>query len=305
MGGVINLMTAPAARRTVELRSQYGNRESPKVDVTASDVWGKLGVVVDGSAFRTDGYPIVAAAERGAVDNNADGRFPQRQRQAAVRPDRSDAGERSAPATSTRIATTARPAPSTAPRKPTTRPGRRSAAAPASVCRTRARCRSACSATSRRSAATSWRCRPRTPPRSIGRMTLNQRVPTDAIGGSAQWSRGVGRNQFFTARHRLAPGRTATARKMASTPSTGTQVTLHRVSGGTQRSLGFFVQDMLDAGIRIDGHAQRAASIGGATTTATTSRTACRAARRPRTTRRRCRIATTPWRVRASPRAIT
>jgi len=60
MGGVINLMTAPAARRTVEVRSQYGNRESPKVDVTASDVWGKVGVVVDGSAFHTSGYPIVA-----------------------------------------------------------------------------------------------------------------------------------------------------------------------------------------------------------------------------------------------------
>ena len=40
MGGVINLMTTPAARRTVELRSQYGNRVSPKVDLTASDVWG-------------------------------------------------------------------------------------------------------------------------------------------------------------------------------------------------------------------------------------------------------------------------
>src|SRR4051794_4154458 len=51
MGGVINLMTAPAARRTVEVRSQYGNRESPKVDLTASDVWGKVGVSVNGSAF--------------------------------------------------------------------------------------------------------------------------------------------------------------------------------------------------------------------------------------------------------------
>ena len=37
-------------------------------------------------------------------------------------------------------------------------------------------------------------------------MTLNQRVPTDAIGGMAQWSRGVGRSQFFTRGHRLAPG---------------------------------------------------------------------------------------------------
>ena len=112
MGGVINLMTTPAARRTMELRSQYGSRDSPKVDLTASDVWGKLGVVVNGSAFRTDGYPIVAEAERGAVDNNAAGRFPERQRQAAVRPERPACRRRSGPDTSARSATTARPAPS-------------------------------------------------------------------------------------------------------------------------------------------------------------------------------------------------
>ncbi len=55
----------------MEVRSQYGNRASPKIDLSASDVWGRVGVVVDASAFRTDGYPIVAEAERGAVDNNA------------------------------------------------------------------------------------------------------------------------------------------------------------------------------------------------------------------------------------------
>ena len=71
MGGVINLMTAPAARRTLEVRSQYGNLDSPKIDVSGSDVWGKFSVVADGSAFRTSGYPIVAPAERGAVDNKA------------------------------------------------------------------------------------------------------------------------------------------------------------------------------------------------------------------------------------------
>ena len=40
MGGVINIMTAAAMRRTVDVKAQYGNRDSPKVDFRASDVWG-------------------------------------------------------------------------------------------------------------------------------------------------------------------------------------------------------------------------------------------------------------------------
>src|SRR5207245_1818236 len=71
MGGVINILTNPPARRTVEIKPQYGTRNSPKVDFWASDVWAGLGVAVDGSLFNTDGFPIVAANERGAVDNNA------------------------------------------------------------------------------------------------------------------------------------------------------------------------------------------------------------------------------------------
>jgi outer membrane cobalamin receptor len=77
MGGVINILTAPATPRTLDLRAQYGNRNTPKVDVRASDVWGNVGVMVDGALFDTDGYPIVVATnpagnpERGLVDKNA------------------------------------------------------------------------------------------------------------------------------------------------------------------------------------------------------------------------------------------
>ena len=77
MGGVINIVTAPAAKQTLDVRTQYGNRNSPKFDLSASDVWGKVGVSVDVSTFSTEGFPIVVdvnpagVAERGAVDNNA------------------------------------------------------------------------------------------------------------------------------------------------------------------------------------------------------------------------------------------
>ena len=57
MGGVINIVTSRPERRTIEFKPQYGNDNSPKVDLFGSDVWGKVGVTVDGSAFDTDGFP--------------------------------------------------------------------------------------------------------------------------------------------------------------------------------------------------------------------------------------------------------
>ena len=70
MGGVINIVSSSAARRAVELRAQYGNRNSPKFDVFGSDVWGKVGATVDASFFDTDGFPIVVEAERRPSDVN-------------------------------------------------------------------------------------------------------------------------------------------------------------------------------------------------------------------------------------------
>ena len=58
-------------RRTLELKPQFGNLSSPKFDFFASDAWGKLGVAVEGSSFRTDGFPIVSPTERGLVDDKA------------------------------------------------------------------------------------------------------------------------------------------------------------------------------------------------------------------------------------------
>ena len=72
MGGVINIVTSRPTRRTLELKPQYGNRDSsPKFDFFASDSWNKVGAAVEGSFFNTDGFPIVAPTERGPIDNNA------------------------------------------------------------------------------------------------------------------------------------------------------------------------------------------------------------------------------------------
>ena len=62
-----------------------------------------------------------------------------------------------------------------------------------------------------------------------------------------QWSRAFGTQQYFTAGTdwRWVDG---DSEENGLDAATGTQVTLKRVSGGTQRSVGAFVQDLIVAG---------------------------------------------------------
>ena len=71
MGGVINIVTNRPTPRSLIFKPQYGNRSTPKMDLFASDVWGKVGVTFDATSLQTDGYMIVAEEERGAIDNEA------------------------------------------------------------------------------------------------------------------------------------------------------------------------------------------------------------------------------------------
>src|SRR5262249_30891583 len=75
LGGAINISTARPAAQMLDARTQYGNRNSPKFDFFGGDVWGKVGVLVDGSFFRTDGFPIVIDNERGLVDDQSNDAF--------------------------------------------------------------------------------------------------------------------------------------------------------------------------------------------------------------------------------------
>src|SRR6185436_5229918 len=75
MGGVINIMTNRPTPRTLVFKPQYGNRSTPKMDLFASDVWGKLGVTLDATTLQTDGYVIVAPEERGPIDNESNVRY--------------------------------------------------------------------------------------------------------------------------------------------------------------------------------------------------------------------------------------
>ena len=65
--------SSPAGRRGARSRSSRSTAtdSSPKVDFFASDRWNKVGVAVEGSFFNTDGFPDRRGDERGPIDNNA------------------------------------------------------------------------------------------------------------------------------------------------------------------------------------------------------------------------------------------
>ena len=263
MGGVINIMTARPAKETLEVKPQYGNDSSPKVDFFASDVWSKVGAVVEGSVYDTNGFPIVAASERGPIDNNAKVDF----RNVDVKLDYTP---------TSRVNTFFR----TGDFHENRDNGKLSTFVPVVE----------------ETNDTNWKfvnggTRIELPdssdlqanlfsdfetfhsnflavpaptmanpvPRSVARDTLNQTVPTKDFGGMVQWSRAFGSINFVTAGTdwHWVDGE---SQEDGLDAQTGANVVLHRVSGGTQQSAGAFVQDIVKAtsnltitlGVRVD-----------------------------------------------------
>ncbi len=178
--------------RTLELQTQYGNRSSPKVDFFASDRWNKVGVAVEGSAFNTDGFPIVAPRERGPIDNNAD--VDYRNLTAKVE---FDAADRAAHLPAGRLFH----------REPHQRQGRRGQRhrwttvqrrRPAR-CRTTATCRRASSSTGSGRTSTSWPSPTRPRRATSSAWPPIRRVPTNGVGGMVQWTKVLGSTQVLSA----------------------------------------------------------------------------------------------------------
>jgi outer membrane receptor protein involved in Fe transport len=252
-GGVINIVSSRPVRRTVELRTQYGNLSSPKLDFFGSDVWGKLGIAAEGSFFDTDGFPIVIESERRpsdvnpgpGVDTKAWVNFENVNVKVDYAPtsrvsaffrggyfrEERDNGKKS----------TVAGAPPTPEANDTTwksaNGGVRILLQDQSDLQARV-------FTDFNTFRSNFLAVPAAnPPRSIGRITLNQRAPATSVGGMVQWSKAFGVRQQFTAGTdwRWVDGDSEEA---AMDPIRGTTVTLLRISGGTQRSLGAFVQDI-------------------------------------------------------------
>ena len=241
MGGVINVVSARPRPRTVELRSQLGNLDSRKTDFSASDVWGRFGASLEGSFFRTDGFPQVVAAERGAVDTKAavdynnvsvkvdysandrinafvrGGYFREERDNAkmtTIGPARAEANDTTWKAVSggVRVALPDRSDLQARVFLDFSRFNSNFMAVPAAAI-----------------------------PRSVGRMTLLQHVPTTGVGGIAQWAK------TFNTKYLVSAGTDfrhveGVSEERVLDPATGTNVTTFRNTGGTQLSSGTFVQ---------------------------------------------------------------
>jgi outer membrane receptor protein involved in Fe transport len=249
MGGVINIVSAPATRRTVDLKAQYGSRNSPKVDFRGSDVWGKVGALVDGAFFTTDGYPIVVDVnpagrpERGLVDKNASVDFASVNSKVEYRAsDRVHAFVRGGYFREERVNGKRSTIDGTDEQNDTT--WKSGSAGVRVVLGENGSLEGSLFGDVGRFRSNFLAVPAANPPRSIGRMTLNQRVPSKAFGGMVQWSRAFGSDQLFSlgADSRWVDG---DSEEDVLDPVAGARVTLRRISGGTQRSLGFFAQDVI------------------------------------------------------------
>src|SRR5688572_19495186 len=248
MGGVINIISASPARRSVEFKTQYGNHNSPKADFFASDVWGKLGVAVEGGAFDTDGFPIVIANERGLVDNNAEVTFKNFNVRADYRAnDRVSVFVRGGYFKEDRVNGKIDEVNDT---KWSAVGGGVRVRMPdesdlqATVFTDDNTFHSTFLAVTAPSATVAAR--------SIVRLATDQSVPTSAVGTMVQWSRAVGRNNFFSAgfdwRHvdgdSLEDLYVAAPGVPVVPPTQQAVLSGRRDSGGTQRTMGLFLQDV-------------------------------------------------------------
>jgi outer membrane receptor protein involved in Fe transport len=245
MGGVINIVSNRALRRTFEFKPQYGSRRSPKLDYAASDVWGKLGVSINGSFFDTDGFPIVVPSERGPIDNNATVKFHNFNGKADYSPtDRVQAFVRAGYFREDRGNGKIEEVNDT--RWKSASGGVRIRMPDESDLQARV------FTDFEKFHSTFVAVTNSTTLRNIVRLATDQRVPTNSVGGMVQWSRAIGGLQYFSAgtdwrsvdgdsqedSYGAAPGPVVPPIQQAV-------LTVKRVSGGRQRSLGAFVQDIL------------------------------------------------------------
>ena len=246
MGGVINIVTTRPSPRTLQLQSQYGTRGTPKVDLFASDRWGKLGAAVEASAFDTEGFPIVAARERGPIDNNADVKFANVTGKVEFDPsdrlhtflrvsrfaeDRTNAKVGEVNSTEWQAGSLGLQA---------QLPDSSTVQAHAFVDRQRSKFNFLAVT----NAATT---------RNVVRLATDQRVPTNGVGGMVQWTKVFGTSHVVSAGtdYRWVDGDSEEDAYVAAVPTVITGVTqaavksLRRISGGTQRSMGAFVSDII------------------------------------------------------------
>lgn len=241
MGGVINVASRAPAPHLFDGSVQYGNHGTPRVEFDAGHVLHGVGFMVAGSALRTDGFPVVAADERGRVDTNAATRFGNLTGTAEYRAsDKLRAFVRAGVFRERRLngkRSTINGTPEANDTSWTSASGGVRWQLPAA-----SELRATVFTDDERFHSNFLAVPAATPPRSVGRMTLDQHVPAHSVGAGTQWSRPFGASQLVTVGGdwRWVKG---DSDEDALDSVTGTHVTLTRVSGGRQQSAGAFAQD--------------------------------------------------------------
>ena len=245
MGGVINIITAHPTKRTLELKPQYGTDNSPKFDFFGSDQWNKVAAAIEGSVLHTDGFPIVEKIERGPIDNNANVEYSNVSGKLEFTPtDRVQGFFRAGYFSENR--NNAKVGELNDTRWTTANGGIRARLADESDLQARLfydRQRAHFNFLAVTNAATL---------RNVVRLATDQNVPTDGIGGMAQWSKAVGTKNMFSVGFdmRRVDGDSVEDAYVAAVPTQISGVTqaatlsVHRVSGGTQRTAGVYLQDI-------------------------------------------------------------
>jgi outer membrane receptor protein involved in Fe transport len=246
MGGVINIITSRPTRRTLELAPQYGTKGTPKFDFFGSDSWNKVAVALEGSFLNTDGFPIVAERERGPIDNNADVEYKNVSLKVEYTPsDRLQTFVRGGYFSEAR--NNAKVGELNDTRWTTFSGGVRARLGDESDLQARMFVdaqKAHFNFLAVTNAATT---------RNIVRLATDQRVPTNGVGGMVQWTKTLGAKQVLSAGGdwRWVDGDSQEDAYVPAVPTVIVGVTqaatlsVQRVSGGTQQSLGAFVQDII------------------------------------------------------------
>ena len=246
MGGVINIITSRPTHPMLDLKTQYGNQKSPKLDFFAGNRWNNLGAALEGSFFRTDGFPIVAGIERGAIDNNADVAY--RNVSGKIDYTRSDTlnafarvGYFSENRNNGKIGEL------NDTRWTTVNGGVRLRLPDGSDLQTRAFVdvqRAHFNFLAVTNAATT---------RNLVRLATDQNVPTNGVGGTAVWTKSIGSKNVVSAGAdwRWVDGDSVEDAYNAAVPQVivppvtiAPVLNIHRISGGTQQTSGAYVQDI-------------------------------------------------------------
>jgi outer membrane receptor protein involved in Fe transport len=244
MGGVINIVTREPERRTFEIKPQYGSKTSPKVDFFASDRWNRLGAAVEGSIFNTDGYPVVAESERGPIDNNASVDYRNVSAKFQYTGDRVNAFVRGGYFSEDRVNAKVGEVNDT---QWTVVSGGVQVRLP-----DESNLQGRVFVDDQTFHSTFLAVNNTPAPRSSVRLSTDQSVPVSGVGGMVQWSKTIDASHVFSAGTdwRRVDGDSEEDSFIAATPSVIVGVTqqavqtTHRVSGGTQRIAGAFLQDV-------------------------------------------------------------